>query len=176
MEGPELEGDGRVTGSRRGPEAHARCSSRPSAAGSGGGLVAARGRKDPNVTTVNQGPETPKATSGMPRAASANDSERWRRYEGPLGVAFLLVCARIERTRGGEHAATGLVETVEAAEDRQRGRAHEGVTAIQASEEPAIGRSAPRAMQPSLGREIRHTVALERLGCRPLVLERENHA
>lgn len=165
----------RVIGWRRRPEEHARCSRWPSRTRDRAG-GSSRHRVARTRTRQIRGPETPKATSGIPRAASANGSERWRRYEGPLGVAFLLVCARIERKRSGELAATGLVETIEAAEDRQRGRAHDGVTALQASDEPAIGRSAPRAMQPSLGREIHHAVALERLGRCPLVFEGENHA
>lgn len=132
--------------------------------------------QDGLATRRKPAPKMPKATSGIPRAASTNDSECGDDTRDRSGVAFLLVCARIERRRSGEHAATGLIETSKTAKGRQRDRAHEGARAGRVGNEPAIGRSAPRAMQPSLGREIGHAAALLRLGSRPLVFQGENHA
>ncbi len=111
------------------------------------------------------------------RAASTNDSDRWRRYEGPLGVALLLLAARIARMRSGsEHAAIGLLETEETAkDDRQGGRAHDRAWTVRAGE-PAIRRATPRACRSSFGREARQAVAPERLSCRPFVSKGENHA
>ena len=110
-----------------------------------------------------RGPETTKATSGYPGRPLRNDS-RWRRHEGPLGVAFLLarLCIRIER-KGGKLHRRGM-HAAEAAEGDGR-RARQG----DRREEPAIGGAAHTAT-PSPRRETRQTVAPERLSFRPLVV------
>ena len=153
-----------------GPRQRCRCRGRPTAPSRRPVAMPGRSRRK---TRGQKRRRPPRGNPGRP-LRTAPTMETITRDRS--GVAFLLVCARIERTRGGEHAATGLVETRETAKDRQRGRTPDGVLAVQAGDEPAIGRPAPRAMQPSLGREIRHAAARKRIGSRPLVFKGENHA
>src|SRR6476469_4615155 len=151
-------------------------------------MAAARGRREAEVSrrtrSLGNGPvrteivslKTPKTASGGSPGGLCNGSERWRRYEGPLGAALLLACARIEREREGEHAATGLLETRETAKDwgraseeratsgKDRGDAirRDAATCGRRIGEPSPGAMGQRAREHPFGRQEHVTDARER--------------
>jgi hypothetical protein len=130
-------------------------------------------------------PKTPKAASGLPRAASANGSERWRRYEGPLGAALLVrVGARIERQTTGGHAGDCLIEARPTAEDgaraskeaEKKGTWHAAVIGRRPGATGRVQRELVELRFPCFAHEGGHAVAPKRFGCHPCVLKGENHA